>query len=58
MRARGLSAVVFFALTVPVAIVAPYAAEILWFLAFPLTRITFAWFFVEKERQPSEGERT
>jgi hypothetical protein len=49
---------VFFALTVPVAIAAPYAAEILWFLAFPLTRITFAWFLVEKNHQPGEGERT
>jgi uncharacterized membrane protein len=58
MRARGLSAAVFFALTVPVAIVAPYAAEIMWFLAFPLTRITFAWFLVEKDSQPREGERT
>jgi mannose/fructose/N-acetylgalactosamine-specific phosphotransferase system component IID len=58
MRAGGLSAAVFFALTVPVAIAAPYAAEILWFLAFPLTRITFAWFLVEKNHQPGEGERT
>src|SRR5215475_10764338 len=57
IRARGLSAVVYFALTLPVAIVAPYAAEVLWFLAFPLSRIIFALFFVEKDRL-GEGERT
>jgi uncharacterized membrane protein len=51
MRARGLFGPVFFALTLPVAIAAPYAAEILWFLAFPLARITFAWFLVEKDQQ-------
>jgi uncharacterized membrane protein len=56
MRARGLFAVVFFALTFPVAMVAPYAAEILWVLAFPLSRITFAWFFVEREQQPGYQE--
>jgi uncharacterized membrane protein len=50
MRARGLSAPVYFALTLPVAVAAPYAAEILWFLAFPLARVTFALFSVEKER--------
>jgi uncharacterized membrane protein len=58
MRARGLSAAAFFALTLPVAIVAPYAAEILWFLAFPLSRISFAWFFVEKDQQPNERAET
>jgi hypothetical protein len=52
MRARGLSAPVFFGLTLPVAIFAPYAAEILWALAFPLTRFTFAWFFIEKDQPP------
>ena len=52
MRARGLSAPVFFALTLPVAAFAPYAAEILWFLVFPLTRITYAWFSDEKYDQP------
>jgi uncharacterized membrane protein len=56
MRARGLFAVVFFALTFPVAMVAPYAAEILWVLAFPLSRITFAWFSVEKDQQPKYHE--
>ena len=58
IRARGLSAVVYFALTLPIAIVAPYAAEVLWFLAFPLSRIIFAVFFVEKDRQLGEGEGT
>jgi len=53
MRARGMTSVVFFALTFPVALVAPYAAEMLWVLAFPLSRITFAWFFVEKDHQPN-----
>jgi len=57
-RARGLFAVVYFALTLPIAIAAPYAAELLWFLAFPLSRIIFALFFVEKDRQLGEGERT
>jgi len=56
MRARGLFAVVFFAFTFPVAMVAPYAAETLWVLAFPLSRITFAWFFVERDPQPSYHE--
>jgi uncharacterized membrane protein len=51
IRARGLSAPVFFALTLPVAIFAPYAAEILWFLAFPLARITFALFLVDQGHQ-------
>jgi len=51
MRARGVSAPAFFALTLPVAIFAPYAAEILWFLAFPLARITFVWFLSDKEHQ-------
>jgi len=44
MRARSLSAPVFFALTLPVALFAPYAAEALWFLAFPLARLSFNWF--------------
>jgi uncharacterized membrane protein len=52
VRARGLSSAVFFALTLPVAFFAPYPAEILWLLAFPLTRIAFTWFFVETGREP------
>jgi uncharacterized membrane protein len=51
MRARGLSAPVFFALTLPVAAFAPYAAEILWFLVFPLTRIAYVWFIAEEHQQ-------
>lgn len=51
-RARGLFAPVFFALTVPIAVFAPYAAEVLWFSAFPLTRIVFVWFHEEIDKQP------
>jgi uncharacterized membrane protein len=50
LRARGLVTPVFFALTLPVAAFAPYAAEALWFLAFPLARITYVW-FLGRERQ-------
>ena len=50
-RARGLSAPVYFALTLPVAVFAPYVAEALWFLAFPLARITFAWFHADQGHQ-------
>jgi uncharacterized membrane protein len=52
MRARGLVSSVFFALTLPIAAFAPYAAEIMWFFAFPLTRISFVWFYAEKDKQP------
>lgn len=55
VRARGLSAAIFFALTVPVALIAPYAAEILWVLAFPLTRIAFAWFAFESGQGGDRG---
>jgi uncharacterized membrane protein len=48
MRARSLSAPVFFALTLPIAAFAPYAAEIAWFFAFPLTRMVFVWFSAEE----------
>jgi uncharacterized membrane protein len=51
IRARGLSAPVFFALTVPVAAFAPYVAEALWFLVFPLTRITYVWFSAERHNR-------
>jgi hypothetical protein len=51
LRARGLSAPVFFALTLPIAAFAPYAAEILWILVFPLTRLVFAWFLAEDDEQ-------
>jgi uncharacterized membrane protein len=52
LRARGLSAPVFFALTLPIAVFAPYAAEIAWLLVFPLTRLVFAWFFADDPEQP------
>ena len=51
LRARGLVSPVFFALTLPVAAFAPYAAEALWFLVFPLTRITYVWFIAEERRR-------
>src|SRR5215472_17179147 len=51
-RARGVSSPVFFALTLPIAVFVPYAAEILWFLVFPLNRITYVWFSGEKHNQP------
>ena len=31
---------------------APYAAEAVWILIFPLTRIVFVWFFVEEHEEP------
>jgi uncharacterized membrane protein len=52
LRARSLSAPVFFALTLPVAAFAPYAAEILWILVFPLLRLVFVWFLGEEHEQP------
>jgi TMEM175 potassium channel family protein len=52
LRARGLSGPIFFALTLPIAVFAPYAAEIAWILVFPLTRLVFAWSFAEENEQP------
>jgi len=52
LRARGLSAPVFFTLTLPIAVFAPYAAEITWIFAFPLTRIVFAWFVAGEREEP------
>ena len=52
MRARSLSGPVFFALTVPIAAFAPYIAEAVWVLAFPLARMSFVWFFAEEPEQP------
>jgi len=52
MRARSLSGPVFFALTLPIAVFAPYAAEIVWVLVFPLTRMVFVWFFAQEHEQP------
>lgn len=52
LRARGLSSPVFFALTLPIAAFAPYAAEALWFFVFPLNRIIYVLFSAEKHNQP------
>jgi uncharacterized membrane protein len=52
LRARGLSGPVFFTLTLPIAVFAPYVAEIVWILVFPLTRLVFLWFFAEEGEQP------
>jgi len=52
LRARGLSGPVVFALTLPIAAFAPYAAEIVWVLVFPLTRIVFVWFFAKEHERP------
>ena len=54
MRARSLSGPVLFALTVPVAAFAPYVAEALWFLAFPLARMSFVWFSAEEPASPAD----
>jgi uncharacterized membrane protein len=52
LRARGLTGPVLFALTLPIAALVPYAAEAVWFLVFPLTRIVFVWFSAEERGQP------
>ena len=51
LRARGLSGPVFFGLTLPIAVFAPYVAEAMWVLVFPLTRVVFVWFFTEEHNQ-------
>jgi uncharacterized membrane protein len=51
-RAITLSAAVFFVLTLPIALFAPYAAEITWLLAFPLTRLSYVWFFAARRDRP------
>jgi uncharacterized membrane protein len=52
LRARGLLGPVFFTLTLPIALFAPYAAETTWILIFPLTRLVFVWFSAEENEQP------
>lgn len=52
MRARSMSGPVLFALSVPVAAIAPYIAEAIWIFAFPLARMSFVWFFAEEPAQP------
>ena len=54
MRARSLSGPVWFALTVPVAAFAPYVAEALWLLAFPLARMSFVWFSGEEHDEAGQ----
>jgi TMEM175 potassium channel family protein len=54
MRARSMSGPVLFALSVPIAAIAPYIAEAIWISAFPLARISFVWFFAE---EPDEAEQ-
>jgi len=53
LRARGLSGPVLFGLSLPIAAFAPYAAEVLWVLVFPLTRVVFVWFSAEGHNRPS-----
>jgi len=56
MRARSMSGPVLFALSVPIAAVAPYVAEAIWIFAFPLARMSFVWFFAEEpDQQGSPG---
>ena len=52
LRARGLLGPAFFTLTLPIAVFAPYAAEITWILIFPLTRLVFVWFSAGENEQP------
>jgi uncharacterized membrane protein len=52
IRARSLSGPVFFALSVPVAAFAPFAAELMWVFAFPVARMVFVWFFAGEDRKP------
>jgi uncharacterized membrane protein len=58
LRARGLSGPLFFALTLPIAVFAPYVAEIAWILVFPLTRLVFLWFFAADDEQPGEQQES
>ncbi len=48
VRARTLSAPLLFAATVPVALAAPYVAEILWFFTFPVGRMAYVWFSADR----------
>jgi uncharacterized membrane protein len=42
-RARSIATIAVFALSIPVALVLPYAAEMMWVLAFPLSRVAWRW---------------
>lgn len=48
VRARTLSGPVIFAATVPIALISPYAAEVLWFCTFPVARMAYAWFSADQ----------
>jgi uncharacterized membrane protein len=52
LRARGLSGPVLFGLSLPIAALYPYAAEVLWVLVFPLTRVVFVWFSAGEPNDP------
>lgn len=52
VRARTLSAPLLFASTVPIAMVAPYVAEFMWFLTFPVGRMAYVWFSAAR-REPA-----
>jgi len=52
LRARSLSGPAIFAPTLPIALFARYAAEIVWIFVFPLSQIVFVWFFAEEHEQP------
>jgi len=54
MRARSMSGPVLFALSVPIAAVAPYIAEAIWICAFPLARIAFVWFSGEESDETGQ----
>ncbi|MGI9005302.1 MAG: hypothetical protein ACR2FU_03735 [Streptosporangiaceae bacterium] len=52
VRARTLSAPLLFAATVPIAMAAPYVAEVMWFLTFPAGRMAYVWFSASR-REPA-----
>lgn len=51
LRARALMGPVFFALSLPLCAFLPYAAEALWVLIFPLTRVVYSWFLAEENER-------
>jgi uncharacterized membrane protein len=52
LRARSLSGPVLFTLSLPIAVLAPYAAGIVWVSVFPLSWILFVWFSAEGRERP------
>jgi uncharacterized membrane protein len=57
LRARGLSGPVLFTLSLPIAAFAPYAAEVVWILIFPLTRIVFVWFSAAEREDGNQHDQ-